>query len=156
MFRIQIVSRRVSGLHGYDHIAVSTYGECKCVEYYCPTTVDYAWATYSPIEDRSIPENIGIKSLITSSTSGVCDTQLQVSRQTVVIGQIIKGIPFPILQVPVIILGVHIIKTMYILKMNEAMTILFRIWGYVAIIILILIHHNCLKNNMAEPRWGSL
>jgi len=66
--------------HGYDHIAVSTSGECKCVESCAPTTVDYAWATYSPIEDRSIPENIGIKSLITSSTSGVCDTQLQISK----------------------------------------------------------------------------
>ena len=58
--------------HGYNHIAVSTSGECKCVESCSPTLTDYAWATYSPVVDASPPQNIVGADFDTSNTLGIC------------------------------------------------------------------------------------
>ena len=60
--------------HGYNLIAVSTSGECKCVESCSPTPTDYEWATYSPIDDMSPVENIVGADFDTSNTLGICNT----------------------------------------------------------------------------------
>lgn len=141
--------------HGYEHIAVSTSGECKCVELcnedtyslsdagyclahdgytgahhppdiegcfeeclqteydffiydpnencYCGHSkektecsswksdtsyssyrinraIDYAWATYSPIDKVSDSQNIGVTVSLPIVTSGVCESQMPISR----------------------------------------------------------------------------
>ena len=41
---------------------------------------DYEWATYSPIDDMSPVENIGMMISLSGGTSGVCESQMTISR----------------------------------------------------------------------------
>ena len=69
--------------HGYNLIAVSTSGECKCVELCVPeptVSIDYAWATYSPIDEISDSQNIGVTVSLPVMTQGVCESQMPISR----------------------------------------------------------------------------